>query len=71
MFHKFTVIQMFTDLPRLLTTAINLATFGWRNCFYACRFGLEFRQMESICKLLHGSKAATATPAGSGLSRIA
>lgn len=54
MFHRFTVIQMLIELLRLCTEIVTLAKFGWRNSFYACRFGPEFGQSAFICKLRHG-----------------
>jgi hypothetical protein len=70
MFHKFKVIQMFTELPRLCTTAFTLATLGWRNSFYACRFGLEFGQSTFIYKLRPGGRIAAATAGGADVPRL-
>jgi len=56
---------MLIELLRLCTEVVTLAKFGWRNSFYACRFGLEFGQSVFICKFRHvcghGVKASRIT----------
>jgi len=66
MFQIFMVIRMLIELLRLYTAAITLATFGWRNSFYANQFSLEFEPKAFICKLRFGrSHAASRCPGAS------
>ncbi len=60
MFHKFKIIQMLTELPRLCTAATPLANFLWHKSFYARRSGLEIAIRLLDCPIWHNRETANA-----------